>query len=174
MKHTHFLLTSQVMLSFFVAAGVLTLMYTVAILVVYVFMHRMYSTNPMTPIVDLMATGVITIFWFAGSCAWAQGTSDVKYYTNPSTLIQDVDVCIKENFCYPLSSGNFASLNVSLIFGFANCMLWASSLWFVYKETSFHQPPQPPAMLPQMGQQQAPPMQDQDLGHKIGGGQYEY
>lgn len=58
------------------------------------------------------------------------------------------------------------------IFGFANCMLWISSLWFIYKETSFHQQIPPPGMMPQMGQQQqAPPMQEQDL--KMGG-QYEY
>lgn len=52
-------------------------------------------------------------------------------------------------------------------------MLWISSLWFVYKETSFHQQIQPPAMIPPMGQQQAPPMQDQDYDQKMGG-QYEY
>ncbi|GBN48983.1 Synaptophysin [Araneus ventricosus] len=159
---------------FFVASGVLTLMYTSGIIFIYVFMHRLYTTNPMTPVVDLLATVILSIFWFAGSCAWAQGVSDVKYYTNPSNLFHDIDICMDDaQTCSTKSPGNFASLNVSLIFGFGNCMLWISSLWFVYKETSFHQQVQPPAMLPQMGQQQAPPMQDQDLGNKMGG-QYEY
>lgn len=36
---------------FYVAAGVLTMMFTIGILVLYVFMHRLYSTNPMTPVV---------------------------------------------------------------------------------------------------------------------------
>ncbi|XP_015908557.1 synaptophysin-like protein 1 [Parasteatoda tepidariorum] len=160
---------------FFVASGVLTLLYTTGIIFIYVFMHRLYSTNPMTPVVDFIASGVLSIFWFAGSCAWAQGVSDVKYYTNPANLFPDLDICLNDvQVCRTVTLGNFASLNVSLIFGFANCMLWICSLWFVYKETSFHQQIQPPAMLPQMGQQQAPPMQDQDLGgHKMGG-QYEY
>ncbi|GFU09916.1 synaptophysin [Nephila pilipes] len=159
---------------FFVASGVLTLMYTTGIIFIYVFMHRLYSTNPMTPVVDLLGSGVLSVFWFAGSCAWAQGVSDVKYYTNPANLFHDIEICMDgPQTCRTVSPGNFASLNVSLIFGFANCMLWISSLWFVYKETSFHQQIQPPAMLPQMGQQQAPPMQDQDLGNKMGG-QYEY
>ncbi|XP_076358806.1 synaptophysin-like [Tachypleus tridentatus] len=44
------------------------------------------------------------------------------------------------------------------IFGFANCLLWAASLWFVYKETVFHYqrqelvkqlPPQYPQIYPQ-------------------------
>lgn len=157
---------------FFVATGVLTLMFTIGVIFLYVFMHRLYTTNPMAAVVDLMATGVLSIFWFAGSCAWAQGVTDIKYYTNPTNLFNDIDICAEPKICHTVSPGNFASLNVSLIFGFANCMLWISSLWFVYKETSFHQQIQPPSMLPQMGQQQqAPPMQEQDL--KMGG-QYEY
>lgn len=36
---------------FYVAAGVLTLMFTIGITVVYVFMHRLYTTNPMTAVV---------------------------------------------------------------------------------------------------------------------------
>lgn len=158
---------------FFVASGVITMIYTAGIIFIYVFMHRLYSTNPMTPVVDFISSGVLSIFWFAGSCAWAQGVSDIKYYTNPTNLFHEIDICNEPEVCHTSSPGNFASLNVSLIFGFANCMLWISSLWFVYKETSFHQQVQPPAMLPQMGQQQAPPMQEEDLGPKMGG-QYEY
>ncbi|KAF8792134.1 Synaptophysin-like protein 2 like protein [Argiope bruennichi] len=37
---------------FFVASGVLTLMYTPGIIFIYVFMHHLYTTNPMTPVVD--------------------------------------------------------------------------------------------------------------------------
>ncbi|XP_035233412.1 synaptophysin-like protein 1 [Stegodyphus dumicola] len=38
---------------FFVASGVLTLMYTAGILFIYVIMHRLYSTNQMTPVINV-------------------------------------------------------------------------------------------------------------------------
>ena len=62
-----------------------------------------------------MATGVLSIFWFAGSCAWAQGVTDIKYYTNPTNLFQDIDICQEPKVCHTVSPGNFASLNVSLV-----------------------------------------------------------
>ena len=46
---------------FFVAAGVLTLMYTIGVIFVYVFMHRLYSTNPMTAVV--VRTPFVYIFF---------------------------------------------------------------------------------------------------------------
>lgn len=123
---------------FFVATGVLSFLYSVFICVLYVFAHGLYSTNPVTPIIDLGATGVLAIFWLAGSSAWSQGVSDLKYYTNPSNFFEYLDICKNPTVCKTVSSGNFASLNVSLIFGFANFLLWTSSMWFVYKETYFH------------------------------------
>lgn len=62
-----------------------------------------------------MITGVLSIFWFAGSCAWAQGVSDIKYYTNPTNLFRDIDICMDGTVCSTINPGNFASLNVSLV-----------------------------------------------------------
>ncbi|KAK2510754.1 hypothetical protein Q9233_017466 [Columba guinea] len=47
--------------------------------------------------------------------------------------------------CVPNGSPPMGSLNVSVIFGFLNLLLWVGSSWFVYKETEFHRPAPPPA-----------------------------
>lgn len=101
---------------FYVATGVLSFLYSVGCLVVYIFGTRHYETNPLIPVIDLAATGVLTIFWLAGSCAWAAGVSDVKFYTNPDHLIKQLTICSStlEN-CQPESPGKWASLNISLV-----------------------------------------------------------
>ncbi|XP_015785011.1 synaptophysin-like protein 1 [Tetranychus urticae] len=137
---------------FFVTTGVLCMLYCIGALAFYLTSAPIYATNPLIPVLDLVATGIFTIFWFAGSCAWAAGVSDLKYYTNPSTFKRHLKVCdVKPTICSTKSLANWSSLNVSLIFGFANFFLWAASMWFVYKETQFHpkseagpMPPGPP------------------------------
>ena len=67
---------------------------------------------------DLGATAVFTIFWFAGSCAWAQGVSDVKYYMDPNRILNRIYVCsemIAE--CKPNKEepANYSSLNISVV-----------------------------------------------------------
>uniref|UniRef100_V5GJ29 Putative mitsugumin 29 n=1 Tax=Ixodes ricinus TaxID=34613 RepID=V5GJ29_IXORI len=88
---------------------------------------------------DLGLSALLALFWFAGSCAWAQGKSDVKYYTSLPNFKNFVDVCkYDEKTCEPETTASFATLNVSLILGFFNVLLWVAGCWFVFKETSFH------------------------------------
>lgn len=146
---------------FFVATGVLAFLFTLGITTVYVVMTKMYNTNQLIPISDLGATALLTLFWLAGSSAWAQGVSDTKYYTNVNNFIRRLECEGQQKMCEPIRHANYASLNVSLIFGFANVALWAASMWFVYKETVFHkqreQAMQPPQQAPMPPQSQSPP-----------------
>ncbi|XP_015927768.1 synaptophysin isoform X2 [Parasteatoda tepidariorum] len=126
---------------FYVTTGVLAFLYTLGILVVYIFFHQSYSENSKLPALDLCATAIFTIFWMAGSSAWAQGVVDLKYYMDPATVIQYLFICIRnhsENNCMTEDDGSYGTLNASLILGFANFLLWLVSLWFIYKETDFH------------------------------------
>ncbi|RWS08362.1 synaptophysin-like protein [Dinothrombium tinctorium] len=134
---------------FFVTVGVLCLLYSLGSLVFYLFMAKYYETNPLLPMIDLVATAILSIFWLAGSIAWAFRVSDVQYYTSPKQLKDEIDYC-KECFENPQNctvvcsigkTGNWASLNVSLILGFGNLFVWASSCWFVFKETTLHRKP---------------------------------
>lgn len=115
-------------------------------------MNQMYTNNQLVPIADLAGSGVLSLFWIAGSSAWSQGVSDVKFYTDPKFIMEEFEPCKIQGDCQISSTPNFATLNVSLIFGFANFLLWVASLWFVYKETVFHL---------QRQQQQIPPPQQQ-------------
>ncbi|RWS28830.1 synaptophysin-like protein [Leptotrombidium deliense] len=127
---------------FFVTVGVLCLLYSLGSCLFYVFMTRYYETNPLLPMIDLAATAILSIFWLAGAIAWAVGVSDVQHYTSPDHLKTSIQYCVKlpkeEVECTNGYSGNWASLNVSLIVGFGNVFVWAASCWFVFKETTLH------------------------------------
>lgn len=124
---------------FFVACGVLSFMFCVAVVAVYVFRTALYQSNQTIPIIDLGVTAMFTIFWFAGSCAWAQGVTDIKYYMSPHNILERIPVCSTMiAACSVDQPANYSTLNISVLLGFTNVMLWAVGAWFVYKDTAFH------------------------------------
>lgn len=125
---------------FFVATGVLSLLYSGAAVVFYATKGQQYATNPLLPVIDLAFTGLLALFWIAGSSAWTLGVSDLKHYTNPRYLKNYIYICKDERSdCSPLELGNYAPLNISLLCGFTNAFVWCMCCWFVFKETQFHQ-----------------------------------
>lgn len=117
---------------FFVATGVLSLMYCIFIIAVYAFVDDFYKSKSEIPLADFALTVILAIFWLSGSAAWANGTSALK-----STI--DVNAIGKICTNCTIVAGAFTKLNISLIFGFLNFFLWAAGLWFLYKETIFFQ-----------------------------------
>lgn len=117
---------------FFVATGVLSLMYCVFIISVYAFVDDFYKSKSEIPLADFALTVILAIFWLSGSAAWANGTSALKSTTDASAIGQICGGCT-------IITGAFTKLNISLIFGFLNFFLWAAGLWFLYKETIFFQ-----------------------------------
>lgn len=118
---------------FFVATGVLSLMYCVFIILVYTFLDELYKSKNEIPIADFILTVILAIFWLSGSAAWSNGTSGLKQVTDVTELSKSCDPG-----CSLLLS-SFSKLNISLIFGFLNFFLWTSDLWFLYKETIWFQ-----------------------------------
>ncbi len=56
------------------------------------------------------------MFWLAGSSAWAQGVSDLKYYLHPDTIFKILYVCSQEgNECETVEDGSYGTLNASLV-----------------------------------------------------------
>ncbi|XP_045166298.1 synaptophysin-like [Mercenaria mercenaria] len=132
---------SQSPSQFYVFVGVIVFLYCLAALVLYIFCDEFYRKHNACTIGDFIISGVIVALWLIGSSAWAQGVTDLKYYTDLEEcgyfgLITDCKV--KENSCQQTGSPNFASLNVSIIFGFLNMLVWAGNMWFLYKETPWH------------------------------------
>jgi len=135
---------------FFVFTGVLSFLATMAIMVVYVFFSEIYfSESKMAPMIDFCFTVIVAIFWLSASAAWANGVINMKYAANPNDWLftDDESICIKNpnatfqytdvKDCSVEFEGNYKKANVSIIVGFLNFFLWASNLWFLYKETSW-------------------------------------
>ncbi|XP_064604197.1 synaptophysin-like isoform X2 [Liolophura sinensis] len=123
---------------FFVAVGVLAFLYSLAAIVLYVFFDDLYRKENKIIIGDFVVTAVFALFWLISSAAWADGLSDVKYNTDPKTGIFPSSTACKpptDNTCTTLRYGDFSSLNVSIIFGFLNMVVWGGNIWFLYKET---------------------------------------
>jgi hypothetical protein len=61
--------------------------------VIYVIMDHQYRSDERYPIIDLITTIIWTIFWIAGSSAWAQGVSNIRSQTDPGYVIGIVTDC---------------------------------------------------------------------------------
>lgn len=99
---------------FFVTTGVLSALYSIGSLTFYLISYQHYENNPLIPVIDLAITGILSLFWFAGSSAWATNVSDLKHYTNPLTWMKYIVIC-KSAFCETSKQANWSTLNVSLV-----------------------------------------------------------
>jgi hypothetical protein len=122
---------------FFVFTGVTAMLLSLAFVVAYVLLDRQYRNDERLPIADFIITVIWTIFWFAGSAAWAKGVSNIRSQTSADALRQRTNLCPSQANCPEAYSGSYANIIVSVIFGFLNFILWAGCAWFIYKETKF-------------------------------------
>jgi len=142
---------------FFVFTGVITWLYCFLSLAIYVFYSALYADEQKNyPKIDFIISALLAMFWLAGSSAWANGLSGLKRVCNPDTWIFDNEmeyaaICFRTiddqghaNYlnthvkkCLSTSQGAFGGANVSVLLGFLNFFLWASNLWFLYKETKW-------------------------------------
>ena len=120
----------------------------------YVFYSSLYSDEQKNyPKVDFLITALLAFFWLAGSSAWANGLNGMKDVADPDNWIwtsqnDKAAACFKTSEgtysytkigeCHTTSRGHFGGANVSVLFGFLNFFLWASNLWFLYKETNWY------------------------------------
>ncbi|UJR09347.1 hypothetical protein I4U23_013590 [Adineta vaga] len=121
---------------FFVFTGVTSMLLSLAFTAMYVLMDRQYRNDERFPIIDLIITVIWTIFWIAGSSAWAQGVTNIRAQTSYDNILKLLPYC-SGGTCSEKETGTYANVIVSVIFGFLNFFLWAACIWFVYKETRF-------------------------------------
>ncbi|XP_072836276.1 synaptophysin-like protein 1 [Pogona vitticeps] len=126
---------------FFVTFAVLVFLYCMAALVLYLGYLQLYRGAGKLPMIDFVITVVIAFLWLVSTSAWAKALTDIKTSTGPS-MIEGMEPCGKDQkLCRFDEQRSLGSLNVSVVIGFLNLILWAGNAWFVYKETSLHQPP---------------------------------
>lgn len=94
---------------FFVATGVLSMMYCIFIIGVYAFIDDFYRDKPELPLADLMITGILALFWLSGAAAWSNGASALKTVTNAASMRKLCPLCD-----YVFTS-SFSKLNISLV-----------------------------------------------------------
>lgn len=121
---------------FFVFLGVVVLIFSISVLVLYVIYGEFYENNDRARKLDFVASVCIAVLWFVASAAWAEGVHNLKKYTWPTRIIaeaKDHDHAKSQ----VLESPTYGGVNASLIFGFSNIALWACGLWFIWKETTW-------------------------------------
>ena len=84
---------------FFVFTGVTSMLLSLGILVFYILMDRPYRNNEYFPTIDWIITIIWTIFWIAGSSAWAQGVSNIRSQTSYKYITELVNTCASTTNC---------------------------------------------------------------------------
>ncbi|XP_055139568.1 synaptophysin-like protein 1 isoform X2 [Symphalangus syndactylus] len=125
---------------FYVTFAVFVFLYCIAALLLYVGYTSLYLDSRKLPMIDFVVTLVATFLWLVSTSAWAKALTDIKIATGHN-IVNELSPCKKKAvMCYFGSVTSMGSLNVSVVFGFLNMILWGGNAWFVYKETSLHSP----------------------------------
>lgn len=125
---------------FYVTFAVFVFLYCIAALLLYVGYTNLYRDSRKLPMIDFVITLVATFLWLVSTSAWAKALTDIKIATGHS-IVQELAPCNQSGVtCHFDSVTSMGSLNVSVICGFLNMILWGGNAWFVYKETNLHSP----------------------------------
>ena len=133
----------------FVFVGVTAFLYSLASMIFYVIFDAKVrqSHEKLVTIGDLAGTVLYAFFWLTAASAWAWGVGQVKHWTLPANVIQNdplFQACKLDgkDICTHSFAANYGPLNASVAFGFLNFFLWVCNVWFVYKESPYHQEPE--------------------------------
>lgn len=131
---------------FFVMTGSLSIIFVFATLVMYLLFSSLYHSMPLIPVIDLIITGLLGIFWFTSSITFGFGVYLLKNTATYEVISQLICQPHPEAqnatvTCMPSSEqASWSSLDVALLSGFTSFFLWVAGIWFVFKETHFHTP----------------------------------
>ena len=78
---------------FFVFTGVTSMLLSLGFVILYVLMDRNYRSDERFPLIDFIVTAIWSIFWIAGSSAWAKGVSNIRSQTNWENVARRSQVC---------------------------------------------------------------------------------
>ncbi|MCJ8743087.1 hypothetical protein PDJAM_G00089860 [Pangasius djambal] len=138
-SETHLMGDSSSSVEFFVAVAVLAFLYCMIALLVYVGYMHVYRDSNFGPVFDFLVTAAFAFLWLVCSSAWAQGLQKVKHATGTEGISTSLTICRKEDVtCEVTEFSSMRTLDISVVFGFLNLIIWCGNAWFVYKETCWH------------------------------------
>ncbi|XP_025953461.1 synaptophysin-like protein 1 [Dromaius novaehollandiae] len=123
---------------FFVTLAVLVFLYCTAALVIYIGYMHVYQRNSKFPLTDLAITVITAFLWLVSTSAWAKALTDIKISTGASIILEAESCKAPGTTCLFASVTSMGTLNVSVVFGLLNMVLWGGNVWFVYKDTNLH------------------------------------
>ncbi|XP_013799055.1 synaptophysin-like protein 1 [Apteryx mantelli] len=126
---------------FFVTLAVLVFLYCTAALVIYIGYKHVYQCNSKFPLTDLAITVITAFLWLVSTSAWAKALTDIKTSTGASIILEAESCKAPGTTCLFVSVTSMGTLNVSVVFGLLNMVLWGGNVWFVYKDTNLHNQP---------------------------------
>ncbi|XP_026079138.1 synaptophysin-like protein 1 [Carassius auratus] len=135
---THLVGDSSSSVEFFVAVAVLAFLYSMVALLVYLGYMHVYRDSDFGPMFDFVLTAVFAFLWLVCSSAWARGLQTVKDATGTAGIESTLALCRDNVKCEVTDYASMRSLNISVICGFLNLIIWAVNAWFVYKQTRWH------------------------------------
>ncbi|XP_051546766.1 synaptophysin-like protein 1 [Myxocyprinus asiaticus] len=138
-SETHLVGDSSSSVEFFVAVAVLAFLYAMVALLVYLGYMHVYRDSDFGPMLDFVVTAAFAFLWLVCSSAWARGLQTVKDATSTAGIDLTLALCKERDVkCEVTEYASMRSLNISVVFGYLNLIIWAGNAWFVYKETRWH------------------------------------
>jgi len=87
-KTIHFLGDFSSDAQFFVFTGVISFLYSIFSLVLYVYYGALYMDSmKRNPKIDFMISALLAMFWLAGAAAWANGLTGLKWASDTSNWL---------------------------------------------------------------------------------------
>ena len=139
---------------FYVFVGVMSFLYTLAVIICYAFYKKFEKMSDYFAIyftkVDFISTVVLTFFWFLSTTLWSAGFSALRNDLNPPSdyisliaririELGDPKVC--ENFAC-LTTDSWSKLYGSVVFGYLCIFLYGVNCWYCFKDTEWHAEPE--------------------------------
>ncbi|NXE51872.1 SYPL1 protein, partial [Casuarius casuarius] len=87
---------------------------------------------------DLAITVITAFLWLVGTSAWAKALTDIKISTGASIILEAESCKAPGTTCLFASVTSMGTLNVSVVFGLLNMILWGGNVWFVHKDNNLH------------------------------------
>ncbi|XP_056604443.1 synaptophysin-like protein 1 [Triplophysa dalaica] len=135
----HLIGDSSSSVEFFVAVAVLAFLYSMVSLLVYLGYMHVYRDSDFGPMFDFVMTAAFAFLWLVCSSAWARGLQMVKDATGATGIQSTLHLCLRRlGACEVTEYASMRSLNISVVFGFLNLIVWFVNAWFVYKESRWH------------------------------------